>query len=222
MLTFALKAFFPDTCYLVSVPGVCSVGTRYCGEIHFVILGSVLYRPFSTGNLVSCNWVLDLSYNGLTNLTVRVFEGLSSLQRLYLYNNQLTTLPAGVFEGLSSLQGLELGNNQLTTLPAGVFEGLSSLKHLFLHNNNFTALNGSFLASSVSLRELSLDLKVEACLSDEFPRAALRWLRVCNMWYWEYSAVCSSGSERFMNASNCTGGAYADSLMSFYICLLLL
>jgi hypothetical protein len=87
-----------------------------------------------------------------------------------------------------------------------VFEGLSSLYGLYMHNNTFTALNVTFLASSVSLRELTLDLKVEVCLSDDFPRAAFSNIRVCNVWWWESSAVCSSGSQRFVNSSNCTGG----------------
>ena len=64
-----------------------------------------------------------------------MFDGLSSLEYLQLYNNDLTELPDGVFDGLSSLERLYLVGNALTELPDGLFDGLSELHTLYLHGN---------------------------------------------------------------------------------------
>ena len=56
-----------------------------------------------------------------------MFDGLTSLQALYLRDNQLTSLPDGVFDGLTSLQALYLQNNHLVGIDRDdpLFAGLS-------------------------------------------------------------------------------------------------
>jgi len=100
--------------------------------------------------------VLDLSSNQLSTLPAGVFDGLTSLQWLYLFSNQLSTLPAGVFNGLTSLQRLDLNNNQLSTLPAGVFTGLTSLQRLFLGANQLSTLPAGVFDGLTSLQVLDL------------------------------------------------------------------
>lgn len=187
------------------VAGDCSNITVACGEVRLLILGTSLFRPFSSADPASCTRYMALESFGLTNLTDGVFAGLSNLLHLGLSNNQLTTLPAGVFFGLSSLQYLTLDSNQLTTLPAGVFSGLSSLKQLLLDSNNLTLVNGSFLTTSVNLRVLSLDSDAVMCLPPDLPLAALSLLRVCDRPDGESNQMCLWGSDRFANASLCSG-----------------
>ena len=64
-----------------------------------------------------------------------MFDQLTALTILSLYDNDLTELPAGVFDQLTKLETLHLRNNQLSDLPAGVFEKLTELTELTLNDN---------------------------------------------------------------------------------------
>ena len=64
-----------------------------------------------------------------------MFDNLTALTELRLYDNQLATLPANVFDGLTALTELELSDNSLSTLPDDVFEELTSLTALTLQDN---------------------------------------------------------------------------------------
>ena len=83
---------------------------------------------------------LSLVADGIGSLRVGDFDGLGSLERVFLYGDRLTSLPAGVFDGLGSLEGLELSGNRLTTLPVGAFDGLGNLTSLGLLQNQLTTL----------------------------------------------------------------------------------
>ena len=99
-------------------------------------------------DLSGLEW-LHLFNNGLTALPDGVFNGLSSLEWLYLGDNALTELPDGVFDRLSSLEQLSLSGNALTELPDGVFDDLANLKYLFLDRNILTELpDGLFVGLS--------------------------------------------------------------------------
>ena len=119
---------------------------------------------------------LDLASKNITTLKIGDFDGLTSLQVLFLDNNQLTDLPAvlfirypedtartprafpeivfkeTVFNGLTSLRHLYLNNNRLTFLREAVFSGLTSLEYLYLHNNTVDPLE-----ISVSLVKVAED-----------------------------------------------------------------
>ena len=114
---------------------------------------------------------LNLSSRNITALKIGDFDGLTSLQDLFLNNNQLTDLPAvlfirypqgtartptafpsTVFNGLPSLRHLYLNNNRLTFLREAVFSGLTSLEHLYLHNNTVDPLE-----MTVSLEKIASD-----------------------------------------------------------------
>ena len=69
----------------------------------------------------------DDAFSGLTALTEALF--------LDLTRNILDELPAGVFDGLSSLERIFLEGNDLEELPDEVFSGLTGLTHLTLGNN---------------------------------------------------------------------------------------
>ena len=56
--------------------------------------------------------------NQIRELQPGIFNGLQSLQILYLYHNQISELQPNIFNGLQSLRVLELQTNQIS-VPAG-------------------------------------------------------------------------------------------------------
>ena len=63
--------------------------------------------------------------NEIRELPAGIFNGLTSLNSLRLYNAGLLSLSTGVFDGLINLRELQLDYNFLTGLPAGVFDDLN-------------------------------------------------------------------------------------------------
>ena len=99
---------------------------------------------------------LWLDRNSLTELPADVFDGLTMLDQLYLGENPLTELPADVFDGLTMLDDLRLNDNQLTALPADVFDGLTALGYLHLTDNQLTQLPDGVFDELTALTFLTL------------------------------------------------------------------
>ena len=85
------------------------------------------------------------------------FDGLTSLDRLYLNSNELEDLPPGIFDELTSLTVLSLKSNNLETLPDGIFDELSSMESLFLSSNQLGELRSDVFSELAGLRALLLD-----------------------------------------------------------------
>ena len=54
---------------------------------------------------------LQLSYNGILELTPGIFDGLHNLKSIRLANNRIETLPPGMFDGLTALESIDLRDN---------------------------------------------------------------------------------------------------------------
>ena len=102
--------------------------------------------------------VLDLGLNQLTTpLPAGIFNRLTNLTDLGLYNNQLTELPAGIFNTLGNLRVLGLNNNSLERLPDRIFSDLGNLRVLGLDNNSLERLPDRIFSDLGNLRVLGLD-----------------------------------------------------------------
>lgn len=81
---------------------------------------------------------MDMSGQGLRNLSIELFDHYAFLTELYLASNKLTHLPAALGQ-LRHLTLLELSHNQITEIPAEL--GMcTSLKQLFLFDNQIRIL----------------------------------------------------------------------------------
>ena len=104
---------------------------------------------------------LALNNNSLGSLPAGVFDALTSLQQLDLYNTDgdggsFSGLPAGVFDKLTSLQKLDVGSLGLSSLSAGVFDKLTELTELKLYWNSLGSLPVGVFDKLTKLKTLSL------------------------------------------------------------------
>ncbi|XP_078697801.1 uncharacterized protein LOC144925597 [Branchiostoma floridae x Branchiostoma belcheri] len=81
---------------------------------------------------------LDLSYNGLIDMTPNTFECTPTITELYLHHNNLTFIVSSLFHSLTQLVSLDLSFNQLSYMDPDTFLGLDKLFSLDLTGNNFT------------------------------------------------------------------------------------
>nr|AIO08210.1 variable lymphocyte receptor C [Petromyzon marinus] len=100
---------------------------------------------------------LQLTYNQLTSVPAKAFQGLTQLTILVLQNNALQTLPVGVFDKLENLQDLRLTYNQLKSLPPRVFDSLTKLTILYLNTNQLQSIEAGLFDKLTNLQTLDLD-----------------------------------------------------------------
>lgn len=99
---------------------------------------------------------LDLSYNNLTLLSIRLFSSNTNLVVLSLKKNRLSQIPDKLFDKLSNLQVLDISDNILSKLTNLVFSKITKLQTLFLSGNLIKVLHPSTFQFNVLLQELSL------------------------------------------------------------------
>ena len=88
-----------------------------------------------------------------------IFDNLTSLERLSLYNTSLTSIPNAVLR-LTTLKSLNLGYHYITSIAPGTFDQLTQLKTLVLDDaayaNTFTSLPAGVFDKLTSLTSLNL------------------------------------------------------------------
>jgi Leucine-rich repeat (LRR) protein len=146
----------PATATCTSVPWTVTVGNcSFSGDY----AGAAPLRAGSCPQASQAGVVygvgLNLGSRTITSLPANVFDGMSSVKEIILFNNQLRVLPANLFVGLNSLTWLSLGGNQLSALTTGVFSGLGALRSLDLSGNALSTLPVGVLGLN-SLTWLSL------------------------------------------------------------------
>lgn len=100
--------------------------------------------------------LLDLSYNNLTLLSLRLFSSNTNLVVLSMKKNRLAQIPDKQFENLVKLQVLDISDNILSKLTQLVFSKMTKLHTLFLSGNLIKVLHPSTFQHNVLLQELAL------------------------------------------------------------------
>ncbi|WAR25547.1 LRIG3-like protein, partial [Mya arenaria] len=104
--------------------------------------------------------VIDLSYNNLKMISYDLFNGHSSLKKLYLNDNKISSIQPGAFVSLSELRELYLQNNKLYPVEETLFANTRNITHLDLSSNILTSLPAdnviSYLDESIQLNSSSL------------------------------------------------------------------
>ena len=106
---------------------------------------------------------LDLSGNGLTIIYENMFRQFSILKYLYVHMNNITSFEPGSFRGLSTLERLylydqQLDQNKIAFNDSSVWGDISdTLTALSLSINNFTELYEDMFLQLPNLQELYID-----------------------------------------------------------------
>lgn len=108
--------------------------------------------PFAGANLQ----LLNISYNGLTEVTMDLFARCRQLAILDFSTNQIVSIENGVFGSLASLTELDLSNNFLAEISVGMFTNATDLKIINLSNNSIDVIpNGAFKDARLTHLDLS-------------------------------------------------------------------
>lgn len=99
---------------------------------------------------------------GLTLLPSSLFQGLHSLQSLYLNDNKIAAFGYGVFDDLTTLKFLSLDNCGIGVmqLQPGIFKNLQNLTTLMMENTGIQNFSKEVFGSLTKLRKLQLDYNV--------------------------------------------------------------
>ena len=112
---------------------------------------------------------LSLKNNKIKKIEENVFNGLSSLKRLYLNGNKIEKIEENSFNGLYSLQILYLNSNEIEKIEDNTFNGLYSLKTLILNHNKIEEIKENIFNGLSSLKKLYLSYnKIEKIEKNSF------------------------------------------------------
>ncbi|XP_028314387.1 reticulon-4 receptor [Gouania willdenowi] len=128
---------------------------------------------------------LHLHRCGLSELPVKVFRGMFSLQYLYLQDNYILTLHEDTFLDLANLTYLYLHNNKIKIVTNNMFRGLINLDRLLLHQNRVIFVQPRAFSDLGKLKSLFLFFNNLTVLTGETmdPLVSLQYLRLNgNQW----------------------------------------
>ena len=120
---------------------------------------------------------LDLSFNGLDDLSNASFLNLSTLWRLQLNGNNLKNITKSLLAQLQSLQILDLSSNVISSVEIGSFDNNQKLRALRLDSNNLSKMEGLFGTLS-NLMWLNMSTNALVNFDYSLLPTSLRWLDI--------------------------------------------
>jgi len=124
-------------------------------RINLCILGSLTNYMFSTCCLIESISISNcIEFN--RNLPEDLFDGLTSLKTIDLYNNQISSIHPLIFKGLWSLERINLSNNQLTKIHRYQFSGMLNITSINISNNDIPTLDNTMFNNLPNLKLLTV------------------------------------------------------------------
>lgn len=100
---------------------------------------------------------LNLDENRIGEINRDVFVGLPSLKKLFINKNNVTVVHDKAFRHLASLEELELSGNEISVVTRDTFNGLRNLLRLDLRANRLAMIGERTFAEMPALEEMDLD-----------------------------------------------------------------
>jgi hypothetical protein len=79
--------------------------------------------------------IVDLSEKSIDIIDINTFQGLKSLELLFLHENKLQRLETGLFNSLNNLREIWLESNNIVSVDRTIFVGLNKLEKVCFNNN---------------------------------------------------------------------------------------
>ncbi|XP_043494617.1 protein toll-like [Polistes fuscatus] len=131
---------------------------------------------------------LNLSHNGLTNISYDLFSDLYKLEYLDMSVNNLI-LPMNIFEATPYLKGLELHGNNMKELVPGLFYDLPYLEILNLMGNELVELDNKIFDDLSSLKDLNLGLNSTTKELEEVVLSSNALVNLTENLFWNSSSL---------------------------------
>ncbi|XP_071851229.1 uncharacterized protein [Apostichopus japonicus] len=126
-------------------------------ELSFINNGKLLLDDINSTyfqNLTKLKSIY-IYHNNIETLPTRIFQGMMSLENLYLSSNGIVDI-GNVFQNLTSVESLNLSHNQLVVVKDDTLRGFSSLKTLNLSKNKISIFSLNILQYLQNLESLDL------------------------------------------------------------------
>ena len=108
------------------------------------------------GDFDGLTGLTDLTISELDSFPSGIFDNLTALETLDLYDSYFGSFPSGLFDKLTALTYLDLGYGAFTTLPSGLFDKLTALETLYLNEGSFDSFPSDIFDKLTALETLDL------------------------------------------------------------------
>ena len=150
--------FTPLPTVLTPTPAEC--GGKICTPQGYCALASIAncldcsslgINTLPCQNVTAKTTFVDMSHNGITQLSVTSLAGFSTLTYLTLAYNAISVINLDAFTQLTALTYLILSNNNIKALPLSVFSAQTALAYLDLDTNYLTVIPAGFFNTQTAL-----------------------------------------------------------------------
>lgn len=100
--------------------------------------------------------VIKLGNNNIETIQPGAFNGLYSLEELYLQNNEIKVIARGVLNSLVNLQTLDISGNLVQEIEEHSFHGLKKMEEIILNSNRLKHLSQTIFASQKQMKYIDL------------------------------------------------------------------
>ncbi len=144
---------------VAAVPSVSSA--ENVTEAHLAAITSLYISMGEDGVLQAGDFdgltgLTDLTISELDSFPSGIFDNLTALETLDLYDSYFESFPSGIFDKLTALTYLDLGYGAFTSLPSGLFDKLTALETLYLNEGSFDSLPSDVFDKLTALTDLDL------------------------------------------------------------------
>ncbi|XP_062575132.1 uncharacterized protein LOC134237067 [Saccostrea cucullata] len=112
--------------------------------------------------------LLDLSENGLEEISEFTFRNLRGFQHLDISENKLQIIPKDTFKGLTELRHLDMRDNRISYLSNDLFSDSTKMVYLDFSKNNINTIEINTFSQLHLLRELHLENNYISALHPQY------------------------------------------------------
>ncbi|CAG9801815.1 unnamed protein product [Chironomus riparius] len=156
--------------YEVNLKQLPTDSFKRCSKLHQISLAKNSIETLGQGFAIGCSnaYLLDLSYNQITELTAASFKGLTSLTTLTINFNFIEVIGKGTFDTMPVLTLISMSMNKISTVHPNAFMKLSNLGSLVLNDNRIKVIKSGWFANKNFLATVNLQSNEISAIEPNF------------------------------------------------------